>query len=54
MLHPLSDHDLRGACPFCESTAFRVRPAFGTFHCFGCGEGGDAWSFTTKIDDRRQ
>jgi hypothetical protein len=41
-LRALSDHDLCGLCPFCGSTAFRVRSAFGTFHCFGCGEGGDA------------
>jgi DNA primase len=51
-LRPLSDHDLRGRCPFCGSTAFRVRPVFGTFHCFGCGEGGDARTFTAKINDR--
>jgi DNA primase len=52
LLRPLSDHDLRGRCPFCGSSAFRVRPAFGTFHCFGCGEGGDASSFTAKIAAR--
>jgi hypothetical protein len=48
----MSDHDLRGRCPFCGSTAFRVRPGFGTFHCFGCGEDGDAPAFTAKIDAR--
>ncbi|MCI2422700.1 CHC2 zinc finger domain-containing protein [Saccharopolyspora sp. K220] len=41
---------LRGACPFCGSSMFRVRPSHGTFHCFGCGEGGDAAAFTARFD----
>jgi DNA primase len=49
LLRSMSDHDLRGQCPFCGSAAFRVRPAFGTFHCFGCGEGGDPQMFLTRI-----
>ncbi|MBN6040077.1 CHC2 zinc finger domain-containing protein [Amycolatopsis sp. 195334CR] len=40
---------LRGSCPFCGSSAFRVRPPHGTFHCFGCGEGGDGATFTARI-----
>jgi hypothetical protein len=42
VLRPLGETQLQGSCPFCGSTAFRVRLAFGTFHCLGCGYGGDA------------
>ena len=42
----------RGACPFCESTAFQVRRNHGTFHCFRCGEGGDSVMFLAKIGRR--
>lgn len=49
-LRPGGAGELRGACPFCGSTAFRVRPGHETFHCFGCGEGGDARMFTAKIE----
>jgi DNA primase len=48
-LRRLGGAQLQGACPFCRSTALRVRPSHGTFHCFGCGEGGDAAMFLTKI-----
>lgn len=47
-LLPFGEHQLRGSCPFCGSLGFRVRPAFDTFHCFGCGEGGDAAAFTAR------
>jgi DNA primase len=50
-LRPLGGTQLQGSCPFCGSTAFRVRPDFGTFHCWRCGHGGDATMFTTKIDN---
>lgn len=43
------DGQLRGTCPFCGSTAFRVRPGHGTFHCFRCGHGGDVRAFSAKI-----
>jgi DNA primase len=49
VLHPHGFDQLRGSCPFCRSSGFRVRPQHGTFHCFGCGEGGDAVAFTAKI-----
>jgi len=49
-LRPGGDGQLRGVCPFCGSMAFRVRPGHGTSHCFGCGDGGDARMFTTKIE----
>ena len=38
---------LKGLCPFHEekTPSFYVRPAIGRYHCFGCGERGDAISF---------
>ncbi|SFW88342.1 CHC2 zinc finger domain-containing protein [Amycolatopsis australiensis] len=51
-LAPHGDHQLRGDCPFCGSTApaFIVRPDHGTFHCLSCGEGGNAARFAAAID----
>src|SRR5689334_6390452 len=42
----------KGLCPFHQerTPSFTVTPARGTFKCFGCGEGGDAISFVTKIE----
>ncbi|WP_238695117.1 CHC2 zinc finger domain-containing protein [Ornithinimicrobium flavum] len=33
-----------------KTPSFHVRPAVGTYHCFGCGEGGDVIAFLQAID----
>ena len=40
----------KGLCPFHneKTPSFTVADALGLFHCFGCGEGGDAISFLRK------
>ncbi|HEX4699020.1 MAG TPA: DNA primase [Actinomycetes bacterium] len=51
-LRPAGGGNLKGLCPFHDekSPSFSVRPSVGSFHCFGCGEGGDVISFVMRTD----
>ncbi|MGL4831901.1 MAG: DNA primase, partial [Propionibacteriaceae bacterium] len=44
---------LKGLCPFHDekTPSFHVNPARGFYHCFGCGEGGDAIAFLQKLNN---
>ncbi len=43
---------LKGLCPFHDerNPSFHVRPQVGFYHCFGCGEGGDVYTFLQRMD----
>lgn len=47
-----SGRSVKGLCPFHKekTPSFHVSPERGTYHCFGCGEGGDAFSFIEKVE----
>lgn len=51
-LKPAGVGSLKGLCPFHDerSPSFQVRPQHGFYHCFGCGESGDVYSFLRKMD----
>ncbi|MCI2266241.1 DNA primase [Sediminivirga luteola] len=43
---------MKGLCPFHDerTPSFHVRPQAGMYHCFGCGESGDVFTFLQKMD----
>lgn len=45
-------HRMRARCPFHEESqpSFYVDPAAGFYKCFGCGAGGDVFSFLMQIE----
>ncbi|MDR1427082.1 MAG: DNA primase [Bifidobacteriaceae bacterium] len=51
-LKPAGSGSMKGLCPFHDerTPSFHVRPALSVWHCFGCGEGGDAIAFLRKAD----
>lgn len=51
-LRPAGTGSMKGLCPFHDekTPSFHVRPHLGLWHCFGCGEGGDAIAFLQKVD----
>ena len=51
-LKPAGVGSLKGLCPFHDerSPSFNVRPQVGYYHCFGCGESGDVYSFLRALD----
>lgn len=52
-LKSAGSNTLKGLCPFHDekSPSFSVRPAHGTYHCFGCGVGGDIFTFAQEYNN---
>jgi len=44
--------NLKGLCPFHDekTASFQVSPSRGTYHCFGCGQGGDVFAFIAALE----
>ncbi|MCR2811792.1 DNA primase [Microbacterium sp. zg.Y1090] len=51
-LKPAGVGSLKGLCPFHDerSPSFNVRAQAGFYHCFGCGESGDVYTFLRQMD----
>jgi len=51
-LRPAGGGSLKGLCPFHDekSPSFSVTPTRNFYHCFGCQEGGDVFTFLQKIE----
>src|SRR3712207_5419676 len=51
-LRPAGAGALKGLCPFHDekTPSLNIRPSRGTFHCFGCGVGGDVFEFVQRIE----
>ncbi|MDG5813929.1 DNA primase [Chitinispirillales bacterium ANBcel5] len=47
-----SGQTLKGLCPFHKekTPSFHVNPVQGFFHCFGCGKGGDVFTFVQEME----
>ena len=43
----------KGLCPFHDekTPSFNVNPSRGSFHCFGCQEGGNVYQFIQKVEN---
>lgn len=52
-LKPAGGGSLKGLCPFHDekTPSFQVTPSRGLYYCFGCGEGGDVFTFLQKINN---
>ena len=44
--------NLKGLCPFHDekTPSFQVSPARGYYHCFGCDQGGDVFTFIQGVE----